>query len=173
MSFPVSPVNGQVYNKLKYNSSTLGWEMDRSITNTINCGKDLFKGPLIRLNFYRYMSADQGSLQYVHFKTNYSMATDTSFCIKFSGYEYGGMKPVKASLVGRINAGTVYQIGSYGSQTCSSYKSADGFLVLTIYVASIYFLGISLDQVSVDPQRAMIPMNISISSYSSSSTGVY
>lgn len=168
--FPTEPVNGQTYNRFKYNSSTLAWEIDTSITPTISYGESNGR-PLVRSGFYRYYTTDSIVSQYVHLKTSYTMSTDISFCVRFSGYAYGEQKPVKAIVAGRINAGAVGNVGSSGSHVCGAYKSSDNYLVLTLLSGQIYFLGFSLDQFLVD--NKFVQMNVLASRYTSSSTGAY
>ena len=123
--------------------------------------------------FYRYYTTDQVSNQYIHLKTNQPM-NSVMFNVQFQGYEYGASKPIDASLVGYPYgpANDVINKGTSGTHTCGAYKSADGYVVLTIYVASTYFIGFLLNQFGAGPQ-GLYALNITASTYSSSVTGVY
>lgn len=130
-------------------------------------------GGYFRQAFYRYNTTENLTNRYVHLKTNQTM-NSVMFCVKFNGYAYGEAKPIDATVVGYPYAttGTVINVGTYGSHTCSAYKSADGKVVLTIYLPNTYFAGFLLDQIGAGPQ-GMFPLYITNASLSTSATGVY
>lgn len=126
-----------------------------------------------RQAFYRYNTAENLTNRYVHLKTNQTI-NNVMFCVKFNGYAYGEGKPIDATVVGYpyIPNNNIINIGTYGSHVCGAYRSADGRVVLTIYLTSTYFVGFLLDQIGAGPQ-GMFPLYITDASLSTSATGVY
>lgn len=166
MAFPTNPVDGQIYKKYKYLSNR--WELnDESIVTA-----PLYFG-VQRLGFYNYHNVNNGTNQYIHFKTNQTI-NSIMFKIKFSGYEFAASKPVDCDLSGYPYGPTnsVINVGSYGTHPCGAYKSVDNYVVLTIYVSNLYYLGVVLDQVGAGPQ-GIFPLTITAATNSASSTGVY
>lgn len=123
--------------------------------------------------FYRYQTTDQAANQYIHLKTNQNM-NNVMFAVQFQGYEYGSSKPIDSTVVGYPYqpANDVINKGTSGTHTCGAYKSSDGYVVLTIYLASTYYVGLLLNQIGAGPQ-GLYPLNITSATYSSSATGVY
>lgn len=123
--------------------------------------------------FYRYQTTDQVANQYIHLKTNQNL-NNVMFAVQFQGYEYGYGKPIDAMAVGYPYAPSndVIHKGTSGTHTCGSYKSSDGYVVLTIYLTNTYYVGFLLSQFGAGPQ-GLYPMNITNATYSSSATGVY
>lgn len=127
----------------------------------------------VRNYFYRYNNSNSVATQYIHFKTSQTM-NNVMNTVKFEGYEYGSSKPVSASVsyYPYSPSNAVINVGTYGSHTCGAYKSSDGYAVITILVASTYFLGLVLSQMGPGPQ-GLFPITITAVTNSSSATGVY
>lgn len=130
-------------------------------------------GAYYRPAFYRYNTTDNVANQYIHLKTNQTM-NSVMFAVQFQGYEYGSGKPIDATVVGYPYgpSNDVINKGTSGTHTCGSYKSSDGCVVLTIYVASTYFLGLILNQIGAGPQ-GLYPLIITAATHTSSATGAY
>lgn len=130
-------------------------------------------GAYYRPAFYRYYTTDNVASRYVHLKTNQTM-NSVMFAVQFQGYEYGSSKSIDATVVGYPYgpSNDVINKGTSGTHTCGAYKSSDGYVVLTIYCANIYYLGFILNQIGAGPQ-GMFPLVITSATYSASATGVY
>lgn len=125
-------------------------------------------------HIYHYSSNASISNQYIHLKTNISMS-DKMPLFKFEGYAYGESKPIDANLVFYAYSATnsIINVGTYGSHTCSVYKSSDGFAVLTILFSNMYFVGFTVSVYQHTPASVQSNVSISAATNSSSATGVY
>ncbi len=130
-------------------------------------------GAYYRPAFYRYYNRNSVANQYIHLKTNQTI-NNVMFAVQFQGYEYGSSKPIDATVVGYpyIPNNDVINKGTSGTHTCGAYKSSDGYVVLTIFVTSLYFLGFILNQIGAGPQ-GLFPLVITATTNSASATGVY
>ena len=134
---------------------------------------DPLYGAYYRPAIYRYYTSDNVATRYVHLKTNQPM-NNIMFAYQFQGYEFGALKPIDAMVVGYPYgpSNDVINKGTSGTHTCGAYKSADGYTVLTILLASTYFVGFIVNQIGAGPQ-GLFPTIITASTYSASATGVY
>jgi hypothetical protein len=128
----------------------------------------------VREHIYHYSSATNLTNQYIHLKTNIAM-TDRMPLFKFAGYAYGEQKPIDTNLVlyAYSVSNSIINVGTYGSHTCSTYKSTDGYVVLTILLPNMYFVGFSVSVYQLTPSPVQTDITISAATNSSSSTGVY
>jgi hypothetical protein len=130
-----------------------------------------------RQDFYSFLSTAEfgGAARYVHMKTNIQTnGTTQMFAIGFDGYSYGEVKNIDSRLgfYSYPPSNAVISIASSGTHTCSAYKSADNFVVMTILITSFYFPGYSLSQYYTAQGN---PFDVSVTSVtlSASATGVY
>lgn len=98
--------------------------------------------------FYRFSTTD-GSLPYVHMKTNVSGTSGQMWMVEAVGYAYGLAYPVRLNWNWYCVGGT---IGNYGgvhvySGTYSNgvYMSSDGYAVLRLQCSAPYYLGFVLN----------------------------
>ena len=127
-----------------------------------------------RDHIYHYSSSTNLSNQYIHLKTNIGM-TDRMPLFKFEGYAYGQSKPIDTNLVfyAYSVSNSFLNVGTYGSHTCSVYKSSDGLAVLTILLPSMYYVGFTVSVYQLTPTAVQSNVNITAATNSSSATGVY
>jgi len=124
-----------------------------------------------RMAFFKWNTVTNTTNQYVHMKTNQPL-NNIMFMVQFQGYSYGESKPIDATLVGYPYApnNAIINVGTSGTHTCGSYKSSDGYAVLTILLPNTYYAGFILNQVGAGPQ-GMFPLTITASTMTASGTG--
>jgi hypothetical protein len=137
--------------------------------------RNLFANSVTNNGFFRYYTSDNVATQYIHMKTNVPINTNYNdmFGIHFLGYSYGETKTIDAMLGFYSNGGNLSALCTSGTHTCSAYKSADNFVVMTMSVTSTNFIGFTCDQISAGPQGLVTSIIVTASTHTGSSTGAY
>ena len=154
---------------------TVQTQADNQIVVTDSSGNQLQKfNPRSQEYLYHYSTQQNITNQYIHFKTNIPM-TAHMLLFKFLGYEYQASKPIDANLVlyAYASTNTVINVGFSGSHTCGAYKSSDGFVVIIIFLPTIYYCGFRIDAHQYNPIGVFAGIEITAATNSSNSTGVY
>jgi hypothetical protein len=125
-------------------------------------------------HFYHYNTTANVATQYVHVKTNINVTDNIMASIQFLGYEYGAPKTIDASVGFYAYAAgpSVIAVAGSGTHTVSAYKSTDGYVVVTILLASTYYVGFTLSAHFYNPTGSKAVAALA-ATYSGSATGVY
>lgn len=139
--------------------------------------QNLFATSAYNPAFFRYQTTDNVATQYIHMKTNIPVNASYAdmFGVHFLGYNYGEAKTIDAMLGFYSYSGgpSIINICTSGTHTCSAYESADNFVVMTISVASTYYIGFICDQISASPQGLVTSIVVTASTHTGSATGAY
>jgi hypothetical protein len=129
-----------------------------------------------QLGVYSFATTD-GSLSYVHLKTNVPKSRNAMWMIEFVGYAYGAAQNIRSAIVFHTSVGTIYNVGAQniypGLTPQAVYSSADNFAVIRVN-ASFYFTGFVINAYSTAPYTPNEPFTITAASQNSNSgTGTY
>lgn len=139
----------------------------------INGTLQLSSNSIRNVNEWRYTSTDNIGAQYIHMKTDRPLTTTQMFSLTFRGHSYQEAKPINTNVVWYNYGATtlVNNVGFWGTHTCGVYKSTDGFAVITMYIASHYYVAFTYDQFTTT--QGLQKLTITTTATSPSSTGVY
>ena len=149
-------------------------EKKLAVASSVTAYDDVLTNNLCRQHFYSYTNTNvPDTNKYVHLKTNIvvSAAVAQMYSLKFQGHSYQEAKAVDANLVFYNYVGSIIQVGTNGTHSCSAYKSADNYVVLTIFFPNLYYVSFSLSQFIT--AQGLAKFNIIGGTESASATGVY
>jgi len=126
-----------------------------------------------QLGFYRFATGD-GSLLYLHMKTNIPYMNGSMWMVEAVGFSYGAALPIRTSWCWySYNGVGIAYVGVqnvYGGMTAQNvYASSDGYAVLRAYLNGAYYTGFELNCYNT---RGVSSMFITAASQNSNS-GVY
>lgn len=130
-----------------------------------------------QLGVYSFATTD-GSLGYVHLKTNVPKTRNTMWMIEFVGYNYGSLEVTRSAICFHTSGGTIYNIGVHkfyigGVTPQAAYSSTDGYVVIRTN-ASFYYSGFVINAYSTAPYAPNEAFTITAASQNNNSgTGTY
>lgn len=131
-----------------------------------------------QLGVYSFATTD-GSLSYLHLKTNVPVSRNTMWMIEFVGYSYGSAENTRAAICFHTSGGTIYNVGQrrfyydMGLIAQAVYKSADNYAVIRLN-AAFYYSGFVVNAYSTAPYAPNEPFTITaVSQNNNSGTGTY
>ena len=129
-----------------------------------------------QLGVYSFATTD-GSLSYLHLKTNVPKSRNTMFMVEFVGYAYGASQNIRAAINFHTSGGTIYNIGTQkiypGLTPEAIYSSSDNFVVIRVS-AAFYFTGFVINAYSTAPYTPNEAFTITaVSQNSNSGTGTF
>lgn len=149
-------------------------EKKLAVASSVNAYDDVLTNNLCRQHFYSYTNINIADTnRYVHLKTDVLVSGSLAqmYSLKFQGHSYQEAKAVDANLVFYNYLGSIIQVGTNGTHSCSAYKSSDNYVVLTILFPNLYYIAFSLSQFIT--AQGLAKVNIVSSAVSGSATGVY
>jgi hypothetical protein len=129
-----------------------------------------------QLGVYSFYTTD-GSLSYLHLKTNVPISRNTMWLVEFVGYAYGASTNIRAGIVFHTSGSVIYRVGAQniysGLTPQAAYASSDGYVVIRVN-ASFYYTGFVINAYSTAPYSPNEKFRIlAVSQNSNSGTGTY
>lgn len=129
-----------------------------------------------QLGAYSFTTTD-GSLGYLHLKTNVPVSRNTMWMIEFVGYAYGASTNIRAGIVFHTSGGTIYHVGAQntypGLTPQAVYTSGDGYAVIRV-TAAFYYTGFVINAYSTAPYSPNEPFSIlAVAQNNNSGTGTF
>jgi len=129
-----------------------------------------------QLGVHSFITTD-GSLSYLHMKTNVPVGRNTMWLIEFVGYAYGAAQCIRAGITFHTSGGSIYGIGAQniypGLTPQTIYKSSDNYAVIRA-TSAFYYTGFILNAYSTAPYSPNEPFRIlAVSQNNNSGTGTY
>lgn len=129
-----------------------------------------------QLGVYSFYTTD-GSLGYLHLKTNVPNNRNTMWLVEFVGYAYGASQNIRAGIVFHTSGGIIYNIAGQniypGLTPQTVYSSSDGYVVIRV-TASFYFTGFVINAYSTAPYTPNEKFRIlAVSQNNNAGTGTY
>lgn len=130
-----------------------------------------------QLGVHSFATTD-GSLGYVHLKTNVPKSRNTMWMIEFVGYAYGAAQNIRSAICFHTSGGTIYSVGTQniypGLTPQAVYSSVDNYVVIRVTSGSMYFTGFVVNAYSTAPYSPNEPFVITaVSQNSNSGTGTF
>lgn len=130
-----------------------------------------------QLGVYSFYTTD-GSLSYLHLKTNVPVSRNTMWMVEFVGYAYGGAQNIRTAIVFHTTANLIYGVGAaniYPGLTAQTvYTSADGYAVIRVLASSFYYSGFVINAYSTIPYTPNEVFRIlAVSQNNNSGTGTF
>lgn len=118
-----------------------------------------------------------GSLSYLHLKTNVPVSRNTMWMIEFVGYSYGAAQNIRSAICFHTTSGAIYNVGAQniypGLTPQAVYKSVDNFAVIRVF-AAFYYTGFVVNAYSTAPYAPNEAFRITaVSQNSNSGTGTF
>lgn len=125
-----------------------------------------------REHFWSYSEVAQLSGYYLHMKTNAPINNvPQMYSVFFQGHSYGESKPIFAGLCWYCYNNDIVSVGNWGTSTLSAYKSADGYVVMTMYFSYAYCVAFTASQYTTT--QGLSPFGVTSIYWSTAATGVY
>jgi hypothetical protein len=129
-----------------------------------------------QLGVYSFYTTD-GSLSYLHLKTNVPVSRNTMWLVEFIGYAYGAAQNIRAGITFHTTGGVIYSIGAQniypGLTPQTVYTSSDGYVVIRV-TSAFYFTGFVVNAYSTAPYTPNEKFRIlAVSLNNNSGTGTY
>lgn len=130
-----------------------------------------------QLGVYSFYTTD-GSLNYLHLKTNVPVSRNTMWMVEFVGYAYGGAQNIRTAIVFHTTVNLIYGVGAaniYPGLTAQTvYTSADGYAVIRVLASSFYYSGFVINAYSTIPYTPNEVFRIlAVSQNNNSGTGTF
>jgi len=130
-----------------------------------------------QLGVYSFYTTD-GSLYYLHLKTNVPVSRNTMWLVEFAGYAYGAAQNIRAGIVFHTSGSVIYRIAAQniypGLTPQTVYTSSDGYAVIRVTSGSFYYSGFVINAYSTAPYTPNEKFRIlAVSQNSNSGTGTY
>lgn len=130
-----------------------------------------------QLGVYSFYTTD-GSLSYLHLKTNVPVSRNTMWMVEFVGYAYGGAQNIRTAIVFHTTVNLIYGVGAaniYPGLTAQTvYTSADGYAVIRVLASSFYYSGFVINAYSTIPYTPNEVFRIlAVSQNNNSGTGTF
>lgn len=130
-----------------------------------------------QLGVYSFYTTD-GSLSYLHLKTNVPVSRNTMWMVEFVGYAYGGAQNIRTAIVFHTSGSVIYRVGAaniYPGLTAQTvYTSADGYAVIRVLASSFYYSGFVINAYSTIPYTPNEVFRIlAVSQNNNSGTGTF
>ena len=129
-----------------------------------------------QLGVYSFATTD-GSLGYLHMKTNVPVSRNTMWMIEFVGYAYGAAQNIRSSIVFHTSGSTIYHVGTQncypGLTPQAVYTSSDSYAVIRV-TASFYYTGFVVNAYSTAPYSPNEPFSfLAVAQNNNSGTGTF
>jgi hypothetical protein len=129
-----------------------------------------------QLGVYSFATTD-GSLAYLHMKTNVPVSRNAMWMIEFVGYGYGSSSNIRSGIVFHTSVNTIYAVGAQniypGLTPQAVYTSSDGYAVIRVN-AAFYFAGFVVNAYSTAPYSPNEPFSfLAVAQNNNSGTGTF